>query len=195
MAVPKRKISRMKRGNRRSHNALSSPAYVEDKESGERRPAMICRIDLANGDSVGVHATYLTIDGSGKATIEPQRRSIGVIARGAVQLGKPQPDNWLVVSEGIESGLSMSLALGAPCWAALSAPGIKSLILPPAAKMVLIATDNDAKGTGQRAADAAAARWCAEGRRVKICMPPTPGTDWNDVLLAGRIDGRRHHAV
>src|SRR5262249_20520071 len=29
MAVPKRKISRMKRGNRRSHDALSSPAYVE----------------------------------------------------------------------------------------------------------------------------------------------------------------------
>src|SRR5439155_2649126 len=39
MAVPKRKTSRMKRGNRRSHDALSSPAYVEDKESGElRRP-------------------------------------------------------------------------------------------------------------------------------------------------------------
>ena len=47
MAVPKRKISRMKRGNRRSHNALSSPAYVEDKESGElRRPH---HIDLKSG--------------------------------------------------------------------------------------------------------------------------------------------------
>jgi large subunit ribosomal protein L32 len=39
MAVPKRKTSRMKRGNRRSHHALETPAYVEDKESGElRRP-------------------------------------------------------------------------------------------------------------------------------------------------------------
>jgi large subunit ribosomal protein L32 len=47
MAVPKRKISRMKRGNRRSHDALSSPAYVEDKESGElRRPH---HIDLKSG--------------------------------------------------------------------------------------------------------------------------------------------------
>jgi large subunit ribosomal protein L32 len=27
----------MKRGTRRSHDALSAPAYVEDKESGERR--------------------------------------------------------------------------------------------------------------------------------------------------------------
>ena len=27
----------MKRGQRRSHDALSTPVYVEDKESGERR--------------------------------------------------------------------------------------------------------------------------------------------------------------
>ncbi len=39
MAVPKRKTSRMKRGNRRSHDLLAAPAYVEDKELGElRRP-------------------------------------------------------------------------------------------------------------------------------------------------------------
>jgi len=39
MAVPKRKVSRMKRGTRRSADALSAPTYVEDKESGElRRP-------------------------------------------------------------------------------------------------------------------------------------------------------------
>ncbi len=39
MAVPKRKTSRMKRGNRRSADALAQPSYMEDKESGElRRP-------------------------------------------------------------------------------------------------------------------------------------------------------------
>lgn len=47
MAVPKRKVSRMKRGNRRSADALGTPAYVEDKESGElRRPH---HIDLKSG--------------------------------------------------------------------------------------------------------------------------------------------------
>ena len=47
MAVPKRKVSRMKRGNRRSADALDSPAYVEDKDSGElRRPH---HIDLKSG--------------------------------------------------------------------------------------------------------------------------------------------------
>lgn len=47
MAVPKKKTSRMKRGQRRSHHALKAPAYVEDKTSGElRRPH---HIDLASG--------------------------------------------------------------------------------------------------------------------------------------------------
>ena len=47
MAVPRRKTSRMKRGTRRSADALVAPVYVEDKESGDlRRPH---HIDLKSG--------------------------------------------------------------------------------------------------------------------------------------------------
>ena len=47
MAVPKRKTSPMKRGQRRSADALKAPAYVEDKDSGElRRPH---HVDLKTG--------------------------------------------------------------------------------------------------------------------------------------------------
>lgn len=47
MAVPKRKVSRMRRGHRRSADALQRPSYVEDKDSGElRRPH---HIDLKTG--------------------------------------------------------------------------------------------------------------------------------------------------
>jgi large subunit ribosomal protein L32 len=47
MAVPKRKTSPMKRGFRRSADALVAPTYVEDKDSGElRRPH---HIDLKTG--------------------------------------------------------------------------------------------------------------------------------------------------
>lgn len=47
MAVPKRKTTPMKRGFRRSADALKVPTYVEDKESGEnRRPH---HIDLKTG--------------------------------------------------------------------------------------------------------------------------------------------------
>ncbi len=47
MAVPKKKVSRMKRGFRRSADALAQPSYVEDKDSGElRRPH---HVDLKSG--------------------------------------------------------------------------------------------------------------------------------------------------
>jgi large subunit ribosomal protein L32 len=47
VAVPKRKTSPMKRGFRRSADALSAPTYVEDKDSGElRRPH---HVDLKTG--------------------------------------------------------------------------------------------------------------------------------------------------
>lgn len=47
MAVPKRKVSRMKRGNRRASDALKRPTYIEDSESNElRRPH---HIDMSTG--------------------------------------------------------------------------------------------------------------------------------------------------
>ena len=45
--VPRSKMSPMKRGQRRSHDALTAPAYVEDKESGERRRPH--HIDMKSG--------------------------------------------------------------------------------------------------------------------------------------------------
>ena len=47
MAVPKKKVSPSRRGMRRSADALSAPAYVEDKDTGElRRPH---HVDLKTG--------------------------------------------------------------------------------------------------------------------------------------------------
>jgi large subunit ribosomal protein L32 len=47
MAVPKRKVTRSKRGMRRASDALKAPSYIEDQNSGElRRPH---HIDLKTG--------------------------------------------------------------------------------------------------------------------------------------------------
>ena len=43
MAVPKKKTSRSRRNMRRSHHALSPPAYAECPDSGElKRPHHLC---------------------------------------------------------------------------------------------------------------------------------------------------------
>lgn len=47
MAVPKKKVSKSRRDMRRAHDALKSPSYVEDQDSGElRRPH---HVDLKSG--------------------------------------------------------------------------------------------------------------------------------------------------
>jgi putative DNA primase/helicase len=93
--------------------------------------------------------------------------------------------------------MSVMQVTGYPGWAALSATGIKNLVLPPEALQVLIACDNDENHVGLKAARKAQRRWLAEGRRVRVSMPPLLGTDWNDVL-AGRAPariGRRRDAA
>ncbi|MGE8940351.1 50S ribosomal protein L32 [Leptospira interrogans] len=47
MAVPRKKTSPMKRGQRRSADALKAPTYIEDKDSGERRRPH--HVDLKTG--------------------------------------------------------------------------------------------------------------------------------------------------
>lgn len=47
MAVPRKKVSPMKKGQRQSHDALKASTYIEDKESGERRRPH--HIDLKTG--------------------------------------------------------------------------------------------------------------------------------------------------
>ncbi len=81
-------------------------------------------------------------------------------------------------------------ATALPAWAALSTSGMAVLALPPIVRTVIVLADHDASAAGERAARTAAARWLAEARRVRIAMPPVPGTDMADVLA-----GRSHAAV
>jgi AAA domain/Toprim domain len=152
------------------------------RESGQRRPAMVALVEHVKFGPVAVHATYLRTDGSGKAALDPVRKIHGPRDGAGVRLGPIGDDGRLIVGEGLESVLSMMISTGHPGWAALCADGITKLILPAEARHIIIAADHDANGVGQRAAEHAARRFRAEGRRVKICLPPVMG-DWNDVLL------------
>ncbi len=51
MAVPKKKTSKSKRNQRRSHHGLKPANYIEDKESGEMR--LQHHIDMTTGKYKG----------------------------------------------------------------------------------------------------------------------------------------------
>ena len=110
---------------------------------------------------------------------------LGPAAGGAVRLAAA--GETLIVGEGIESSLAAAQASGLAAWAAASAAGMRLLNLPPTVREVVIAADNDKSRTGEEAARAAATRWLNEGRRVRIAIPPQPGTDFADILV-GRAE-------
>jgi putative DNA primase/helicase len=152
-------------------------------------PAMVALVEHVERGIVGVHRTYLRADGADKAAVAPAKASLGPIGGGAVRLGMPRPSAWIAIGEGIETTLAVMMACAMPGWAALSVGGIRALILPLEATHIIICADHDASTVGQRAADDAAAQWLAEGRRVRIALPPEPDTDFADVLAASAAMG------
>jgi phage/plasmid primase-like uncharacterized protein len=154
------------------------------REARASLPAMIAKVVNVDTELIGVHRTYLTPDWRRR-----HRAALGPTAGGAVRLAEPQPGEWLVIAEGIETTLSVMQATGLPGWAALSAGGIARLVLPTAIERVLICADNDRNGAGGHAARAAAQRWLVEEREVRVAVPPEQGHDFNDMLLRGELNG------
>ncbi|HZZ21655.1 MAG TPA: toprim domain-containing protein [Roseiarcus sp.] len=149
-------------------------------------PAMVARVTLWDGTELTSHSTFLKPDGSAKAEIEKPRlfSKCDSIKGGGVWFGVARPEDWLLVCEGIETWMSAArlyrVEVGA---AALSASGLRLLVLPPLplAKRIRIFADHDPDGLA--AAVVARARWTAEGRQVVISHASEPGLDANDVWL------------
>ena len=155
------------------------------KPSGKSWPVMIAAAMNTEGKVLAIHRTYLRNDGKDKAPVQPAKMTFGAVSGLSCHLA--EAGETLIISEGIETGLCMQFATRTPTWAALSAGGMRNLILPPLplASTIIIAADNDASGCGQRAARDAAISWGKQGRSVRIAMPPEVGMDFNDVLLQG----------
>jgi putative DNA primase/helicase len=153
------------------------------RSDGTYGPAVVARVDDVEGRLIAIHRTWIGRDESG-IWRRLDRKALGPIRGGAVRLA-PAAET-LMVGEGIETSATAMLVAGMPAWAALSTSGLVSLVLPPIVEQVVILADHDASGAGERAAHKAAQRWLAEGRTVRIAMPPQPDTDFNDILI-GKI--------
>ena len=140
---------------------------------------MLALVQDVTGAPIAVHRTFLTLSGC-KADVEPIKASLGPIFGGAIRLD-PVAET-IVVGEGLETSASAGRLLDLPAWAAIAAGNLaQKMQLPPEVRSVVIAADGD--GPGKRAAQMAAARWRAEGRRVRIATPDVAGADFNDILV------------
>lgn len=137
-----------------------------------------------DGAPLGVHRTFLTRDGSGKAPVSPAKMMLGPCKAGVVRLSEPGP--VLLLGEGVETCLAAMQLFGQPAWAALSTSGLRTVTLPASVREVVVLADRDEPG--EAAAQASARRLRTEGRRIHI-ERPLWGKDFNDDLLheASRI--------
>lgn len=178
---------------------------------GQYFPAIIAAIVRPNanghGRLVAVHRTFLAPDGRGKAPIPPDengkpgdaKMSLGPKGGGLIPLwrgagGRPlskaAPGETIVLSEGIEDGLTCVLA--APEYRVASAidlGNMGAIVLPAAIGTVIIAAQNDPwfdvrRGDAHGARlglDRAIRNFQRQGKEVRLARP-AEGKDMNDLL-------------
>ena len=169
-------------------------------------PAIIGRVSSAAG-WLGLQRVYLTKDGK-KADTEicQAARAVGIddeidckpmlavnrMNGGAVRLGKA--GRVLAVGEGLETVLSVSVALGGSM--SVAAAGTAALLeqmdIPEQVERLLIFADKDKSGRGQSAAESLYQRE-RHNREVEILLPDMAipenkkGIDWLDVLTSNCV--------
>jgi putative DNA primase/helicase len=160
-------------------------AYRHEDGQCTYHPAMVARVDNAQGEGVSVHRTYLTRDGR-KAHVPTVKKLMPSVVPGATRGGAIRlypASETLAIAEGIETALAVRLATGLPVWSTICADGMARLVIPPEVRLVVICADHDTAGLD--AAKTLARRLLTEQRRVKILMPDTPGEDWADLQEVG----------
>lgn len=156
-------------------------------EDGSRtwHPGFIARIRAPDGQDVNIHRTYLLPDASGKAAVDSPRKVMsGEIKAGSAVRLYDQHGSVLGIAEGIETALSASAIFRVPVWAALNSTLLEKWEPPAEVQEVVVFGDNDPKFGGQAAATALAHRLATRRKiTVRLEIPASVGTDWNDVLL------------
>lgn len=149
------------------------------RESGQKPPALVAVMRDKNGEQVGIHRTWVTVEGE-KAPVDPVRKGMKAskIPGACVRLG--EAGHRLGIAEGIETAICAGKLFGLPVWAATSAQLMEAWEPPPGVQEVVIFGDNDASFTGQKAAFTLAFRLRSKGLAVSVEIPPAVDTDWND---------------
>ncbi|HXH00240.1 MAG TPA: CHC2 zinc finger domain-containing protein [Sphingomicrobium sp.] len=146
---------------------------------GDLHPVLVAVVASADDKVVGIQRTYLKADGSGKADVPTPKLSLGRIRGAAIRLAPGARE--LVVTGGLEDGLSFQQMSGKAVWAATGEGNMASMVLPPGVRSVLIGADNDVAGENhaRRAADA----FALEGRMARIVRPLFGFKDFNSELM------------
>ena len=157
--------------------------YWEDDQRIGTYPAMIAVIRDAMDRPVGLHRTYLTMDGQKAPVFSPKKLTSLVGFSNAIQLFPTESETRLAIAEGIETALSFQILSGISTWSCISDIGVEGFVPPPGLREIIVAGDYDKAGI--LATEKLINRIGAQGTLVKTVFPDTLGKDWNDILKEG----------
>lgn len=152
-------------------------------------PALIAIVTDPAGALIGLQRTYLTEDGRKAATVptatDPKPKvkySLGNVIGGSIQLGPPAAS--MLVTEGLEDGLTLAQALGRSVWVAAGTSMMPQMTFADVTRAIVIGADGDQ--AGDVAAAKAAAAFTALGLATRIMRPNPPYKDFNAELMGVR---------
>jgi putative DNA primase/helicase len=160
-----------------------SPRVWHAKDAAS--PAILAKVAAPNGRCVNLYRIFVTKEGLRAPIEKPKRMMMAPVAVGsAVRLGHEM--RTLGVAEGIENALAASAMFGEVVWATLGTEFMERFEAPEGVEELVIYGDNDKSFAGQKAAYALAHRAAVGTIHVRVEIPPTPGADWNDILMEKR---------
>ena len=145
---------------------------------GDLYPVLVALLAGADNEVAGIQRTYLKADGSGKADVPKPKLSLGRIRGAAIRLAPAAGE--LIVTGGLEDGLTLQQELGRAVWAAAGEGNMASMVLPPGVRRVVIGADADA--SGEEHAKRAMTAFSLDGLTVRVLKPAAGFKDFNAEL-------------
>lgn len=145
---------------------------------GREYPCLIAAVSGPDGNLTGIQRTYLADHGEGKADVPKPKLSLGKITGGAIRLA--EPDGELIVTEGLEDGLTLAQETHRSVWVACGTAFLPAIQFPPGVDRVAIGGDAD--DAGREAADIAATVYAIKGLTVRAFFPLDGFKDFNAEL-------------
>jgi len=145
---------------------------------GPQHPCLIALATSADNRGTGIQRTYLNGSGTDKASVPKQKLSLGRIRGSAIRLAPC--DLQMIICEGLEDGLTLQQEIGVATWVSAGVGNLKTMDLPARVRSIIIGADADRNG--EVGARAAAERFVADGREVRIIRPCNGYKDFNAEL-------------
>lgn len=169
--------------------------YASREEGQSKLPGFVSLFHTSNGQSVGLHRTFLDPKGPVKADVLKPKMMLKRLDQrlnGGIRIQGSEPlTSHVNICEGLETAMSISYSTGKSIIAATTGTLLGAWKPLKGVRYVTIWCDNDINRAGQNHSEHLVGRLEDLGIKTRVLCPKRPhdteSVDWNDVLLSEGI--------